>query len=384
MNTSTSTFADGRMKHSDSSSLTAHSSHTSYASASTSADTGSHLPSSCTRLVRPGIAPLVPTTEQQWQLHLAKRGYLAVDASRMLGAGVALAENGHEDSSIALGIAGSRSCTSTSVSTAATSSSSYTTTTRSSSTSSSVSMHHPSLSRTSSCSSRTSSSSSIVRAIDFAYCLPSPDLFDGVAVGDPRRGKSSPIMSRNTLGGAAVKLGSRRLSSSGVLLSRTSSSASAASSSCTGSRSSLSSRRSSVYASSPSSSLASQFRDWAFAEGPLRGDDNNSKLPRIVPQSRTMSFHPITTDSTHHHQQQSHTLSSSPASSSDIFSPMTDVPPLPPSVYPSGMDQEEEFGGSAIIDDVEGLICFQPGCETVINPNTYYCDEHDDPFGDDA
>lgn len=216
------------------------------------------------------------------------------------------------------------------------------------------------------CSSRSSSASSIVRAIDFAYCLSSPSLYDDVisplaaAAVAGARSKSSPSMSSN----------SRRPSSSGRLLSLARSSSSASSSYAPSSSSSSRRRRSSVYSQSSSASLASQFRDWAITEGPLSssssgggdveksatssaGIENNHKL--------SLNTHSISSNGGRGSiSLLPHPLSLSPASSSEIFSPMMDVPPFPESVFPAGV-QEEEHGESALVDDIEGLLCFQPG-----------------------
>lgn len=299
--------------------------------------------------VRPGIAPLVNGHGNMIERHSSSDpgsrtatvmgGSTTFDntaAAPTASVAAGTSEIRSRSSNFTSALSSSSSISSSSATTS--SSSSYTTTSSMSSL--------PSISRTSSCSSRTSSisssTSSIVRAIDFAYCLPSPGLFDGDV---NRRGRSSPSISMST--SSTASMDSSR-PSSGPLPSRSSSSVS---SSYAGSRSSASSRRtsSSVYSNTSSPSLASRFRDWAINEGPLHSTTDQFSSHT----SRKPSLHCVKPIS-------QYTLASSPTSSGEIFSPLTAVPPLPASVYPAGMleNMEEDC---AVIDDIEGLVCFQPG-----------------------
>lgn len=217
-------------------------------------------------------------------------------------------------------------------------------------------------------SSSSTSTSSIVRAIDFAYLPGHGPLSSGRS--------STSVSSVSSLSNASICSSSRRPSQYQYQhqpsLSRSSSSASASSSSCstyensTGT-SSVSSRRTSSTAysssSSSSSSLASQFRNWALS---TTSDSSSNALKPVnfsssVSKKRNrnqnqLSLNTALPPSSDVSSSSMH-LSISPAMSEEcpVFSPLTDVPPLPPSVFPPGVSDEDD------IEDVDGVVCFQPG-----------------------
>lgn len=213
---------------------------------------------------------------------------------------------------------------------------------------------------------RSSSSSSIIHAIDYAY--PASTL-DG-----SRRGRSSMSVASSCADSTYSTSPYDGDSNDHPGLSRSSSSATSTTSS-SASCSALS-RRSSSSTSSSSSSLACQFRNWTFTSEdpeprlnpPLNTVDMDSallaladrqkpSLSLIAPPSSLLSSNTRT-------RQSISLLSCSPesfanATTGDVFSPLTDVPPLPPSVFPPGISSEHHDDED--IEDVDGIVCFQPG-----------------------
>ncbi|KAK9900185.1 hypothetical protein P389DRAFT_9080 [Cystobasidium minutum MCA 4210] len=216
--------------------------------------------------------------------------------------------------------------------------------------------------------------------------------------------KHHPSLSRSSTSSSA----STSLSTSTSISAATSSSSFACG--CSSSSSATSSRRSSS-SSSSSSSLACQFRDWALSADSdydthdtlssthNTGDNNKHLQFQLSPYSNAVdSSNTVNTNTNGGNKAKQSLLLLPPLSCTspfpkanetsgegdDIFSPMTDVPPLPPSVFPPGISSEEDvLDDDDDIEDVDGIVCFQPGCNTTISPGTYYCQEHDDPFGDD-
>lgn len=213
---------------------------------------------------------------------------------------------------------------------------------------------------------RSSSSSSIIHAIDYAYPASTLD--------SSRRGRSSMSVTSSCAdsnystspydGDPNDHPGLSRSSSSAT--STTSSSASC----------SVSSRRSSSSTSSSSISLACQFRNWTFTSEdqepilnpPLKTADVDSTLlalaDRQKPSLSLIASPSSLLPSNTRTRQSISLLSCSPesfanATTGDVFSPLTDVPPLPPSVFPPGISSEHHDDED--IEDVDGIVCFQPG-----------------------